>query len=347
MHKYVVGGAVRDYIMGVEPKDFDWVVTGSTPEEMLSLGFKQVGADFPVFLDEAGREHALARTEKKSGNGYMGFITNHDPNVTIEDDLARRDLTINSIAMDEDDRLIDPFNGQADIKNKILRHTTEAFADDPVRVLRLARFAARYGHEWTVDPSTIDLCRKMVESGELNHLTKERVWKELEKALNEKEPGRFFGVLEECGALRVVFPHMGEDFPDFISHAEAKLNFCILVKCSSDQDAFINDLGVVPTEYMRFFRVYEVFYKVPGSLITSSIVDMFYEADAYRDSETFLEVLDALATQFENDWVTEMLSNTRQIGFAQLSECQQQNLKGPEIAAAIKEVRNNWVLIHG
>lgn len=209
---YLVGGAVRDMIMKIPSKDNDFVVVGSTPEEMMSMGFTQVGADFPVFLDFNNNEFALARTERKTGSGYHGFTTDFNSNVTIEQDLERRDLTINSIAMlpntpDGEHQYIDPFNGIDDIKNKILRHTSEAFADDPVRVLRIARFAARFS-DFTIASETMNLCKSLVMSGELNHLTAERVQLELMKVLSEKKPSRFFDVLNAFGALEVLFPEI-------------------------------------------------------------------------------------------------------------------------------------------
>jgi tRNA nucleotidyltransferase (CCA-adding enzyme) len=207
MKKYLVGGAVRDLVMGIEPKDKDYVVIGSSPAEMLSLGFKQVGADFPVFLHpETGDEYALARTERKQGTGYNGFVT-VTKGVALEDDLARRDLTMNAMALDEETgKLFDPFNGAADIKNRTLRHVSMAFAEDPLRVLRLARFAARY--DFQAAPETLELCRLLVTTGELGNLTYERCWKELLRALEEPKSENFFKILDSCGAL-------GEEVPFF------------------------------------------------------------------------------------------------------------------------------------
>ncbi len=201
---YLTGGAVRDKLLGREPKDRDYVIVGATDTDvakMLEDGFTQVGADFPVFLHpETGDEYALARIERKSGAGYHGFTVKADSSVTIEDDLARRDLTVNSMAMDDNDNIVDPFNGIADLHNHVLRHTTEAFAEDPLRVLRLARFAARFA-DWTVAKETVALCKKISASGELNDLSIERIWVEMEKAFSEKAPHRFMEVLEECDAI--------------------------------------------------------------------------------------------------------------------------------------------------
>lgn len=210
MKTYLVGGAVRDMLMGVEPKDCDYVVVGSTPEQMLANGFSQVGADFPVFLNETGEEYALARREKKTGTGYLGFESEFGVDVTLEDDLSRRDLTINSIAYDVGGYAdyIDPFNGQLDLENKILRHTSEAFQEDPVRVLRVARFRARFGPDWTVAQETKELIHYMAKKGVLDELNSERVWKEMSRALMEKHPRLFFDTLLECDALKAVFPEI-------------------------------------------------------------------------------------------------------------------------------------------
>ena len=198
MKAYIVGGAVRDELLGLPVKDRDWVVVGATPEEMIAKGFKPVGKDFPVFLHPATKEeYALARTERKSGRGYKGFTVHAAPDVTLEDDLRRRDLTINAIAKDEGGRLIDPFGGQEDLRSGVLRHVSEAFAEDPVRILRVARFAARFS--FSVGRNTLRLMRQMVRSGETDHLVAERVWQEISKGLMEAHPERMFQVLESAG----------------------------------------------------------------------------------------------------------------------------------------------------
>ena len=205
---YIVGGYNRDKIMGLNPKDTDYCVVGSCPKEMVSLGFKKVGADFPIFLNENGDEYALARTERKKGNGYNGFETYYGKELTIEDDLSRRDLTINAIALDQETgNFIDPFNGIKDIENKILRHIGDAFKEDPLRLLRVARFNARFS-DFTIDKETMNEMKKIVKSGELENLTKERVCVETIKALSEKSPSTYFKVLNECGALDIIFPEL-------------------------------------------------------------------------------------------------------------------------------------------
>ncbi len=210
MQKYLVGGAVRDQILGLPIKDQDWVVVGATPDELLAQGFQSVGKDFPVFLHpKTKEEYALARTERKSGSGYTGFECFFGAEVTLEDDLLRRDLTINALAQDENGNIIDPYNGQQDIQNKKLRHVSEAFVEDPLRVLRVARFLARFHHMgFSVAEETNELMQKLASSGELETLTPERVWAETEKALTEPSPWRYFEALKDCNALQVVFPEI-------------------------------------------------------------------------------------------------------------------------------------------
>lgn len=208
---YLVGGAVRDRLLGLSSPDRDWVVIGSTPEQMVDLGFEPVGKDFPVFIHKpSGEEYALARTERKTARGYQGFQFNTTPDISLEDDLERRDLTINAIAEDSDGNLIDPFNGQADLKDRVLRHVSDAFVEDPVRILRVARFAARF--DFAVADETLALMRAMVASGEADALVPERVWQEMHKAFLTDRPQRFFEVLRECGALAKVLPEVDDLF---------------------------------------------------------------------------------------------------------------------------------------
>lgn len=210
MNTYLVGGAVRDKLLNISNQDRDWLVVGSTAEEMQSLGYLPVGKDFPVFLHpESKEEYALARTEKKVGKGYTGFECYFSPDVTLEEDLLRRDLTINAIAQDPTGRIIDPYNGQQDIQNKLLRHVSSAFTEDPLRVLRVARFAAKLYHlGFTVAEETMALMRSMAQSGELNHLTAERVWQEWYKSLCTHSPQVFLSTLRDCGALAIVLPEL-------------------------------------------------------------------------------------------------------------------------------------------
>ncbi|WP_298719596.1 multifunctional CCA addition/repair protein [uncultured Oceanisphaera sp.] len=210
MEVYLVGGAVRDELLGLKVRERDYMVVGATPEQLLKLGYNQVGKDFPVFLHPTSREeYALARTERKSGKGYTGFICEFGPDVTLEQDLLRRDLTINAIARDKQGTLHDPYGGQADIEARVLRHVSDAFGEDPLRVLRVARFAARFHAQgFTVADETQTLMQQMAAGGELGALTPERVWKETEKALASDNPQVFFEVLRRCGALKVLFPQV-------------------------------------------------------------------------------------------------------------------------------------------
>jgi tRNA nucleotidyltransferase (CCA-adding enzyme) len=219
MQIYRVGGSVRDELLGLPVKDRDWVVVGATPEQMSTLGYLPVGKDFPVFLHPQTREeYALARTERKTARGYKGFAIHTSPEVTLEEDLARRDLTINSIAVydhsalgtgqnKQENDLVDPYGGQRDLQARVLRHVTDAFREDPVRILRVARFAARFS-DFRVAPETLQLMREMVQHGEADHLVAERVWQELARGLMEATPSRLFDVLIECGALKVLLPEL-------------------------------------------------------------------------------------------------------------------------------------------
>ncbi|NJD30934.1 MAG: multifunctional CCA addition/repair protein [Gammaproteobacteria bacterium] len=210
MKIFLVGGAVRDRLLGRPFTERDYVVVGATPDELLALGYRPVGKDFPVFLHpRTGEQYALARTERKTGTGYYGFATRFSPDVTLEEDLARRDLTVNAMAEDENGGIIDPYGGRRDLEARLLRHVSPAFVEDPLRVLRVARFAARFAPlGFTVAPETLELMRRIVASGEVAELVPERVWVETERALGEERPTVYFDVLRECGALEVIFPEI-------------------------------------------------------------------------------------------------------------------------------------------
>lgn len=208
MQAYIVGGAVRDALLGLPVQDRDWVVVGATPDDMIAQGFRPVGKDFPVFLHpETHEEYALARTERKTAPGYHGFVFHTAPDVKLEDDLIRRDLTINAMARAEDGSIVDPYGGLQDLQDRIFRHVSPAFAEDPVRILRLARFAARFP-DFTVADTTLALMRQMVEAGEVDALVPERVWQELSRGLMEQKPSRMFAVLRDCGALARILPEL-------------------------------------------------------------------------------------------------------------------------------------------
>lgn len=231
---YLVGGAVRDRLLGRDSTERDFVVVGATPDELRERGFKPAGRDFPVFIHpDSGEEYALARTERKSAPGYRGFHFHAGPDVTLEADLRRRDLTVNAMAEEASGRLIDPFGGRSDLENKTLRHVSEAFAEDPVRLLRLARFSARFP-DFTIAPETLDLCRELVENGEVDHLVAERVWQELSRALMEDMPSRFFEVLRSTGALARILPEVDALFgvpqqPEFHPEGDAGTHTLLVV----------------------------------------------------------------------------------------------------------------------
>ena len=275
---YLVGGAVRDHLLGIESRDRDYVVVGSSPAEMLAEGFTQVGASFPVFLHPVtGDEYALARTERKTGAGYHGFETFYDKNVTLEDDLARRDLTINSMAM-VDGVIIDPFGGREDLSNGVLRHTSDAFADDPLRVLRLARFAARYS--FSVAPETLKLARKIVWSGELLHLPHERVWTELYKGFSEVNAFKMLEVLTQIGALSVdpLHSYFGHRFDlDVVSKllpgGDTADERVLLSMDFSSSNEVLNELRV-PSNLRDSARLATQLAKLTDSLTPELVLDL-------------------------------------------------------------------------
>ncbi|QRM18156.1 multifunctional CCA addition/repair protein [Dechloromonas sp. TW-R-39-2] len=238
MQIYIVGGAVRDELLGRANADRDYVVVGATPETMQAHGFRPVGKDFPVFLHpKTQEEYALARTERKSGHGYHGFTFHAAADVTLEEDLARRDLTINAMAKGDDGQLVDPFHGQRDLAAKILRHVGPAFAEDPVRILRIARFAARFS-DFSVAPETMALMRQMVDCGEVDHLVAERVWQEVAKGLMEDKPSRMFEVLRECGALLRLMPELDKLFgvpqrPDYHPEVDTGIHTLMVIDQSA------------------------------------------------------------------------------------------------------------------
>jgi tRNA nucleotidyltransferase (CCA-adding enzyme) len=305
MKVYQVGGAVRDELLGLPVKDRDYVVVGATPEEMERLGFRPVGKDFPVFLHPATHEeYALARTERKTARGYKGFTVHAAPDVTLEDDLARRDLTINAIARDEHGTLVDPFGGAADLKAGVLRHVGPAFVEDPVRVLRVARFAARFG--FRPAPETLQLMREMVANGEVDTLVPERVWQELAKGLMDAAPRRMFETLAECGALSRVLPEWsrldGRRALAALDRAVAH-GFALVVRyatvfaggpVAAAEDAAARlrtpaecrDLAVLAARWSPSVRG-------ARRLDAAGLVELFERTDAYRRPDRFAELTDA------------------------------------------------------
>lgn len=296
MKIYLVGGAVRDEILGYPFKEKDWVVVGATVDDMLTAGYQQVGKDFPVFLHpKTKEEHALARTERKTAAGYKGFAIHASPDVTLEEDLIRRDLTINAIAKDNDNKFIDPFNGIEDINNKKLRHVSDAFAEDPVRILRIARFMARYAHlGFSIADDTMALMKNMVAAGEVDALVPERVWQEMVKALSEKTPVRFIETLRECGALKRIMPELDclwgvpqpeEHHPEIDTGIHTMLvleQACIL---SDDTQvrfaALLHDLGKGTTAKKEWPR--HIAHEARGADIVKKVCQRLRIPNEYRD----------------------------------------------------------------
>ena len=303
---YVVGGAIRDELLGLPAGDRDWVVVGATPEAMSKRGFIPVGGDFPVFLHpQTKEEYALARTERKSGRGYKGFTFYTGSDVSLEDDLKRRDLTINAIAKAPDGRLIDPLDGQADIKARVLRHVGQAFVEDPVRLLRLARFAARF-HDFSVAAETMALARQLVTDGEVDALVPERVWREMVKGLDAGQPGRMFQVLAETGALSRVMPDLVFNGTVALELACASRNslslasrFALLCRLSENPEQIGKKLRA-PTECQDYARLLPlVLAGIRGAGLgavdnrAGAWLDLMEQCDALRKPERFLELVAA------------------------------------------------------
>jgi tRNA nucleotidyltransferase (CCA-adding enzyme) len=288
---YVVGGAVRDELLGLPVQDKDFVVVGATPEEMTAAGYKPVGKDFPVFLHpQTHEEYALARTERKSGRGYKGFIVHSAPDVTLEQDLARRDLTINAIARAKDGSLVDPFNGRKDLQDGVLRHVSAAFAEDPVRILRVARFAARFS--FRIADETMQLMKQMVDSGEANHLVRERVWQEFAKGLAEPHPEMMFDALERCGLRAKLLPEL-KTLPQ---RFEGSLPVRFAVLCWPLAEAEIDALCArlrVPNEERELALLACRTQKLLGSTQPEELLLLFKRADAFRRPERFALLLRA------------------------------------------------------
>ena len=289
---YVVGGAVRDELLGLPVQDRDHVVVGATPEEMVAAGFKPVGRDFPVFLHpKTHEEHALARTERKSGRGYRGFTVYSAPDVTLEQDLARRDLTINAIAKSPEGRLIDPFGGEKDLRAGVLRHVSESFAEDPVRILRVARFAARFG--FRIADETLALMRSMVASGETDHLVAERVWQEFAKGLEEPRPERMFDALERCGLAATLFPEIRK-YPRQITGPRA-VRFALL--CWPLLEAEIKalcDRLKVPNEERELALLACRCQDLLKPATPAEFLNLLKRADAFRRPDRFRDFLEVV-----------------------------------------------------
>ncbi|SDH39643.1 multifunctional CCA tRNA nucleotidyl transferase/2'3'-cyclic phosphodiesterase/2'nucleotidase/phosphatase [Janthinobacterium sp. YR213] len=362
MKIYTVGGAVRDQLLGLPVKDHDHVVVGATPEDMLRQGFRPVGKDFPVFLHpKTQEEYALARTERKTAPGYRGFVFHTAPDVTLEDDLVRRDLTINAIARAEDGTLTDPFGGIADIRNKIFRHVSDAFGEDPVRILRLARFAARF-HTFTVAPATMELMRRMVADGEVDALVAERVWQEVAKGLMESHPSRMLTVLHECGALARIMGEiaLSERLLQVVDHAAAQghdlpVRFAVLmlavplaqINALSERLRVPNDCRELAVMAAREQAA------VAGALALSAeeLVSLCERCDGLRKPQRFVQMLDAIACDVhardpvfpQSAWLQAMLAAVRGVDAGALAQaCAQEPKRIPAVihAARVEAVTN-------
>ncbi|RZI71029.1 MAG: multifunctional CCA tRNA nucleotidyl transferase/2'3'-cyclic phosphodiesterase/2'nucleotidase/phosphatase [Variovorax sp.] len=365
MQTYLVGGAVRDRVLGLPVSDRDWLVVGATPEEMVRRGYLPVGRDFPVFLHPRTREeHALARTERKSAPGYRGFTVHASPEVTIEQDLARRDLTINAIALPSEladasewdpAALVDPYHGRQDLDDKVLRHVTDAFREDPVRILRVARFAARF-HEFRVAPETMALMRDMVAAGEVDALVPERVWQELSRGLMEAMPSRMFDVLQDCGALARLLPELTADTgrKQVIDHAARQgmplpVRFACLTRGLGPALVALCERWRVPTDERDLALLVDregAAIDTGVDLDAESVVALLERCDAFRKPARFAHALQACACARAdaNEAASERLGSALVAAQAVATEAiaqaaQLAGQRGPEVGRAIRAAR--------
>ena len=364
MKTFLVGGAVRDELLGLPVKDRDWVVTGATPEDMTQAGFRPVGQDFPVFLHpKTQEEYALARTERKSGHGYAGFTFHTSPDITLEEDLLRRDLTINAIAKDKNGNLVDPYNGQQDLKKRILRHVSPAFREDPLRILRVARFAARFAENgFTIAEDTRTLMQEMVEAGEAAWLVAERVWQETSRALESRVPDIYFRELHRANALQVVMPEIHENFASDNTlnvralnvSAQALMPLTVRFACavstpSSDSYQKVSTLCTRMKVPVQFKDVAMLTAKVLPNWLESEVspltrLSLLQQTDGFRRPERFQHILDACkvlakehaGTSTLSEQLCQDLSACKQVDIQSLVK---QGLKGKELAEAIQRTR--------
>lgn len=359
MEIYLVGGAIRDQLLELPIHERDWVVVGATPQELLDQHFTQVGKDFPVFLHpDTKEEYALARTERKSGKGYTGFVVNADASVTLEEDLLRRDLTVNAIAQAQDGTLVDPFHGQDDLTQKLLRHVSPAFIEDPLRVLRVARFMARLGPlGFTVTKGTIALMQKMAEQGDLSDLVPERVWKEWHRALSEKAPHLFIQTLEKSHALAALFPEITD-----ATHActllieasnrtkETLIRFAVMISgLDPDSMMALCKRYKIPKKYAELARhVSQSFsqYQTIFSATPEEVLQLFKNLDAFRQPERFSDFLfccdiitatkETAIDQSAREFLSMLLVSLQKIDTQTFIK---QGIEGPALGTAINEAR--------
>jgi tRNA nucleotidyltransferase (CCA-adding enzyme) len=348
MKIYLVGGAVRDQLLGLPIKEKDWVVVGATVDDMLQAGFRQVGKDFPVFIHpETGEEYALARTERKVARGYTGFKFDTSPTVTLEEDLKRRDLTINAMAQTAEGVIIDPYHGREDLAKRILRHVSAAFTEDPVRILRVARFNARFGFD--VAPETLKFMRNMVEQGEVDALIAERVWKELERALQESHPENFFSVLAACHALPILFPQMSLSEVDIAALKKAvvlskdpSVRFATVLHSLTEMEIqSLCDRYRIPTQYRELAILvskYLPHYQAAETLEAEEILNLLLAADAFRRPTRFKDFLlacEACSTHSSSRWLFSCYDTAKSVNIDSLTS----TFTGQELAKKIKERR--------
>lgn len=348
---YLVGGAVRDFLLGKESSDRDYVVINSSVEEMLSNGFKPVGADFPVFLHPlTGNEYSLARTERKTGKGYNGFtVSTHG--VTLKDDLSRRDITINAMAIDSNGNLIDPFNGLTDLKDGVIRHVSEAFREDPVRILRVARFCATYN--FTLCEQTLNLMKEMVTNGEVDNLTSERVWAEIKKTFSKTNPSIFFKVLDKCGALNRLMPQLSlnESVNDSLDKAvndrkeSCDVVFSILMS-NSQKESDIHDICEklkIPTNEKRLAIItYKNLSKIHHALNNDDYEELFKiieSLDVYHKTDTldkFIKICEIAFIDFNTEKFMGLINRVRSVSSDNLLE---KGLTGAAFGIELKRLR--------
>jgi tRNA nucleotidyltransferase (CCA-adding enzyme) len=362
MKIYLVGGAVRDKLLGLPIKERDWVVVGATIADMEKSGFRQVGKEFPVFLHpKTNEEYALARLERKVEPGYQGFTFDTSPDVTLEEDLARRDLTINAMAETDDGTLIDPYHGKQDLEARCLRHVSPAFSEDPVRVLRIGRFLARFSHlGFHIAPETLTLMQAMVKAGEVNALVAERVWKELERSLGERNPEKFFEVLDQCNALATLFPQLemnGIGMRALVNAVKLTPNtavrFAALLHSmpeAKNSIAIICDLYRVPNTYRELATLVSTHYSKAleaKKLNASELLELYSKLDIFRREERFRDFIcacEAIASAnkiaFTPTWLLEGAKTAKNVDVQALIS---QGLTGSELAEKLKEKRREEI----
>lgn len=354
METYLVGGAVRDQLLGLPITERDWVVIGTTPDEMLKLGYQPVGKDFPVFLHPiTHEEYALARTERKTGKGYKGFVFHTTPDVSLIEDLKRRDLTINAIALSERGDLVDPYGGKEDLQNKTLRHVSAAFIEDPVRILRVARFAARFV-EFNVHPATMTLMQTMVQQGEVDALVAERVWQEFSRALKNEDPQKFLLVLQTCGAWAVLFPEIQLTSTLLTRIALAVkttqdpiVRFAVL--CSDLDKSQLQQVCAryrIPREFVEVAELVSKWWKTFLTLSEESdektIFSLLKSTDARRRPDRFAQFLlsSEICSHFKNTQAANFLKRCQhEIDSIDIQVLQSQGLKGKDFADALEKLQ--------